>query len=289
MSTAPHAAEAARQQALLAALWPAQGPHADAAAALAALVPHLDPAAGVSASRGLQAYRVTGQAVAERALGAAFPVLRALVGDEAFAGLSRAYWLAHPPERGDLAFLGESLPAFVQADPQLADAPYLGDVARLELAIAHADGAADASLDPASLGLLAGTDPDALHLVLAPGAALRRSAWPAASLWRAHDAEAARTSTDPVPADEDAMAAVRERFAAGEGESAFTWRAGWRVHVRTVDDAEAAFLAAVLDGRSLSFALDAAEAAGAFAFDAWLARALADGFLLGASAQAPPG
>ena len=42
-------------------------------------------------SRGLAAYRANGHALAERALCAAFPVVRALVGEDSFAALARAF------------------------------------------------------------------------------------------------------------------------------------------------------------------------------------------------------
>jgi hypothetical protein len=299
MSTrTPHAAEAVeaeRQQALLATLWPAHGPHGDTPSALAALAVHLDPTAAVPATRGLQAYRATAGAVAERALGAAFPVLRALIGDDDFAAFARAYWLAQPPVRGDLARLGDGLADFIADDPRLRDAPYLADVARLEAAVARAESAADDGDVPAdglaSLQRLADTDPSRLALVLAPGTTLLRSAWPVASLWLAHGADSLREAGAPLVPDERALAEAGRRLAAREAEHALVWRVGWRVRVTRVDAGvpEAAFLSALVDRRDLATALDRAAAVGDFPFDAWLARALADGVLRGAIPLPPSG
>jgi hypothetical protein len=285
-------AEAARQQALVAALWPAAGELAvgDAQRALAG---HLDAAAAVPASRGVLAYRNNGGAAAERALGATFPVLRALIGADDFASFARAFWFTCPPQRGDLAELGDALPAFVENDPQLHDVPYLADVARLERAVARAEGAADDEV-PRDAGLgslqrLADTDPSALRLRFAPGAAVLRSRWPVGSLWLAHDTSGPRDADATPAVDAAALADAQAMLAAGEGECALAWRDGWRVQVACVDTATAAFLEAAAAGADLATALDRADAAGEFRFDAWLIQALASGLLRGAAPVTPPG
>ena len=86
------------------------------------------------ARRGLLTYQSNGLALAERALGAAYPVLAQLIGDESFAPLARQVWRQQPPQRGDLAFWGGGLAAFIEAAPQLADEPFLADIARVEWA-----------------------------------------------------------------------------------------------------------------------------------------------------------
>jgi hypothetical protein len=290
-ASSPREAEAARQQALVAALWPAPAALATEAAQQA-LAAHLDAQAAVPAARGVLAYRNNGGAVAERALGAAFPVLRALIGED-FASFARAFWFTCPPARGDLAELGDALPAFVERDRQLQDVSYLADVARLERVVARAESAAD-DLVPRDAGLaslqrLADTDPSRLRLRLAPGAAVVRSRWPVASIWRAHEAPGPRAADAPLAADAARLARVRAMLAAGEGECAFAWRAGWRVQVTIADAATAAFLEALVAGSDLAAALDRADAVGEFTFDAWLAQALANGALRGAEPVAPPG
>jgi len=271
-------AELARQRALLAALWRAE-PGAEAALAGLLRSGRVEPA------RGLQAYRANAGAVAERALASTFPVSRALVGEESFAGLARAYWRATPPTRGDLAWLGDGLAGFVESDPQLADVPYLADVARLECLLARAEAAADApgsaTARLASLGVLAEHDPRELFIALAPGAAVLRSAWPVASLWRAHRAGAAPT----------AFAEARARVAARAAETVFVCRPEWVAQVEIVDDASACFLESLVDGRDLAAAHASATAVAVdWAFDAWLARAIGARWLAGARrGPGPPG
>ncbi|MFN0185247.1 MAG: DNA-binding domain-containing protein, partial [Aquabacterium sp.] len=118
--------EARRQQALLRVLW------------------RLDPDTSIEpdvlegparAHRGLGAYRANGAAHARRALADIFPVLRALLGEEAFDVMALAYWRTEPPVQGDLSHAGDRMAAFIEHDEQLASDPYLADVARLECAL----------------------------------------------------------------------------------------------------------------------------------------------------------
>lgn len=216
---------------------------------------------------GLAAYRGNAGAAAARALEAAFPTVQQLIGDEAFGPVARALWRQHPPRRGDLAQWGAELPAFVAADPQLADVPYLADVACVDWAVHVAGTAADATLDPAALNRLAEHDAGALQLRLAPGAALIESPFPVAALWWAHRSEG-----------DHRFAAARAALAAGEGEAAFVWRQGWRPVVEALDASTADFIRAVLRGASLAEALDAAPA---LDFETWLVGALQRQWLAG--------
>lgn len=218
--------------------------------------------------RALQAYRAHAGAAAERALSAAFPTVRQLVGDDAFAALARSLWHRSPPDRGDLAEWGAMLPAFTESDPALADVPYLGDVARVDWAVHRAESAADAGVTLAGLTRLAEDDPAALQLVLAPGAMLFDSAYPVVTIWTAH--------RSPAP---DRFAPVREAFARGQGEMAFVWRDGWRGQVAAVDAPDQAFMRALCEGVSIDAALD--RAAPDFVFELWLQRALGAHWLVG--------
>ncbi len=256
MNAAAVQKEALRQQMLLRALW------ADARPGVVAGWLRDAPA---RTTRGLQAYRANAGALAERALAAAYPTVVQLVGDESFAALARALWFAHPPLRGDIGLWGESLAGFIATAPQLADEPYLPDVARVDWALHRAEQAADRTA-VAGLHLLAEADPEALRLHPADGTALLRSAHPVVSIWQAHRSQA-----------EDRFAPVRQAFAAGRGENALVWRDGFVATLQSVDEDDARFMQALLDGRSLAQALE--QAGAAFAFDRWLQQAVPLGWL----------
>jgi hypothetical protein len=219
------------------------------------------------AGRALQAYTANAGASAERALGASYPVIRALLGEESFAQLARAYWHACPPSRGDLAWFGESLAGFIADAQQLADEPYIADCARLEWALSRAELAGDAQPQPQTLELLGHTDPAAIGIELMPGTTVLASKHPIVTIWQAHQ-----------PSDAaDRFAPVRAAFAAGTGEKAWVWREDWRARAAHIDEATFAFMHALLAGGSLGHAL--AAAAEPFDFEAWLVLALERGSL----------
>lgn len=237
--------ELARQQALLAALR-----RPGEATALAAPM-----------RRGLQAHAANAQAAAERALAATFPTVRALMGEPDFAALARGYWRAGPAPRGDLAWLGERLPAFMADCQALAERPWLADVARLDFLLDRAEHAADAALDAASLALLATHEPAQLALVLRPGTALMSSAYAVAGMWQAVQRG-------------QAPAAPRRAI-----EHVLVWREGWRARAVVVGGDEAHWLQGQLRGAPLE--------APPFDFEPWLTRALQHGWLVGVRVAAP--
>jgi hypothetical protein len=252
---------AAQQQALLDVVlaWPAD----DAIKKIAAY-------ASNTGARGLKAYQTNGHANAQRALQAAYPVLTQLLGEENLSALARAFWHASPPEKGDLAQWGAALPEFVRASQQLADEPYLADVARVEWALHASASAANQTVDAASFNLLMQHEPDQLHLRLAPGCAVVASPWPVASIVSAH--------LDKHPTLEE----VGQRLRAGVAEDAVVWRADLQPRVRAAQPGEAALLSALLAGQALGAALDGAPA---LDFNAWLPLAVQSQLLLGVTTK----
>lgn len=256
------AAEGVRQQALLAAIQ-APGPQ-----------PTQDltgwRAAGDRTARGLVAYRANAQALAHRALSAAFPRLERMVGEEAFPALAAAFWRDHPPTLGDVGEWGEALPGWIAAQSSMAAWPWLPDAARLDWAVHQAERAADAVPDLGSLALLGEHDPERLHLVLMPGLALVDSTWPIVTVFDAH-AEGVTAS---------ALDAMRCALDAGAGETALVTRPAWRAEVFAVDRPTACFMAVLQAQGDLASALDRAVPEG-FDFGAWLPRAVSSSWLKG--------
>lgn len=261
---------AAQQAALLKALFAAPG---EAAAAADELMPALANAHTPQTARGLAAYRRNGHASAERSLIAAYPVISALIGEENFIHLARELWHHQPPRRGDLAQWGDALPDFLDQHAQLADMPYLVDVARAEWALHRAAGAPDATPDLPSFARLAQEDPLGLTLLLAPGTAVIASRFPVASLVTAHLYGA-------PDLDE-----TGRRLRAGRAEQAVIWRQGLRPRIGPIGPGAATFLTAMMAGHDLPDALDRAGQAqphdDGFDFGAWLTQAVTDGLVLG--------
>lgn len=268
---------AQQQQLLLDALFARPGD--GRLAADARLTALLDTRHAQSA-RGLVAYRSNGHAMAERALRAAYPVIAAMLGEPSFELLARDLWHTHPPRGGDLAQWGDALPGFLQANDQLSDVPYLGDVARAEWALHRAASAADAEPDLPSFARLASEDPHGLTLSLSPGATVIGSRFPVASLVTAH------LFGDP------SLAEAAQRLRDGIGELALVWRQGLRPRIAAIDPSAAALVQAQQAGADLPGALDAACAADteppAFDFSAWLTATVTDGLVIGVQRLTDP-
>ena len=250
--------EGQRQRALLAAI-------AGQAAPLSIREPQ------ARAARGLQAYRANAEALAERALGAVFSTVQPMVGEENFQHLACEFWRAHPPLRGDVGEWGDEFPAWLDAHAAMARWPWLGDCARLELALHHNERAADAVFDAGSLALLESTDPALLVMQLMPGTALLRSRWPIATIHAAHRVDAAHS--------EAAFVSVRAALGAEQREQVLVVRQGWRAQVQVLTQADADWAESLLAGANLSAALE--HAGESFNFGTWLATAVRGQWLKG--------
>lgn len=115
-----------------------------------------------------------------------FPAVEALVGEEFFAALARAYLDVSPPTSPLLFEYGKDFGRFLDGFPPTESVPYLGDVARLEFARLQAYHAMDA--DPLEIGFLATFAHDEInqvHLIAHPAVHVIRSRFPVASLWAA--------------------------------------------------------------------------------------------------------
>lgn len=211
--------------------------------------------------RGLQAYRANAGALAERALAAAFPTVEPLLGEASFAALARAFWQADPPRQGDVATWGDTLPDFIASAGQLADEPYLADVARLDWAVHLADRAADDDAPATGLPQLTTHDPASLRLRLRAGHTVLRSVHPVHAIWAAHRSNAP-----------DRFEPVRQAFAAQRADAVRVRRQGLRVEVDRIDIATAHFEQALLQPPTPHGTLHSAltTAGPAFDIEAWL-------------------
>ena len=120
------------------------------------------------------------------ALAATFPTVQAIVGEDFFQAMARAFIAQDLPRQPVLAEYGAGFPAYVADYGPAAALPYLADLARLDWALNLAFHA------PASGRLaaedLAGIEPDrllGLRLALAAGSTLLQSPYPIDRIWHA--------------------------------------------------------------------------------------------------------
>ncbi len=188
-------------------------------------------------------YRGNLTATWDKVLGAAFPVIRQLVGDEFFAALARAYGMAHPSDNADLNHFGATFAGFLTHFEHVADFPYLPDMARLEWLLHRAHYAPDA--EPLAADALSALSPEAFEearFALHPACALFASSWATVALWQAHQSD----SGIGFPANLTAPG------------TAVIVRPRWKSELLPIDAAAHAALQALTAGATMGAALDAA-------------------------------
>jgi uncharacterized protein (UPF0276 family) len=222
---------AAGQQALGAALFDA-----------GAEGPLLAQLAGDAQIRRLAIYRGNLVAHWDKALSAAYPVVRRLVGGEFFTALARAYGKAHPSQDADLNRFGAGFADFLMRFEHVANLPYLPDMARLEWSLHLARYAPNAEVISApNVTTMTAEQLDASRLMLHPACALHASGWATVPLWLAHQPGG--------PAFPSEMRAASWALVA---------RPRWKVELAPLSAAAHAALAALAAGARFGAALDAA-------------------------------
>ena len=200
--------------------------------------------AGEAALERFSLYRGNLAATWRRTLAHAYPVVLALVGEDFFAGLARAYGRQYRSDSADLNQFGARFGDFLAAFPPVDALPYLPDMARLEWALHLAHYAPDAQGVPReALATLSPEQLEARRFALHPACALLASGWQVHALWQAHQE--------------------------GEGQGVFpqqlqvashalVCRPRWKAQALALDEAAHAALLALQQGQTFGAALDAA-------------------------------
>jgi hypothetical protein len=228
-----------------------------------------------TAERRLAIYRANVAGAVAKALGAAYPVVRQVVGEEFFDAMARVFQRAHPSTSGDLHEYGQALADFLLQCEPAQTLPYLADLARLEWAAHRAYGASDApAFDRTALAGLTPEQQAGLRFIWADGTAIVESVHPIVRIWQLHQPGQA--------GDFNVDWAV--------GERALVARNGYRVEVSAVDAGSAAFIARSLRGAPLGAAIDDALTADAgFELGPLLARAVEANWICAIHIDTPEG
>lgn len=196
-----------------------------------------------------------------------YPVVKRLVGDDFFLGLSHAYLDAEPPTSPILMLYGSGLPAFIDNFDGTADVPYLADVARLEWLQHEAFNAADAiAIGSAALATIPAERVADVRFAVHPSLRLLASPHPALTIWQMNSG----------PGE------VQPTRLAAEAEHVLIVRPALAVELRRIDAAIHAFCGALRDRRCLGDAVDIAiSQPGTFDVHRTLAALFAMGALVG--------
>jgi Putative DNA-binding domain len=195
---------------------------------------------GQAAGRRFDVYRNNVAVSLTEALETAFPVIAKLIGAANFRTLAAVFLRRHPPTSPLMMFYGAEMPEFLAGFEHTSSIGYLPDIARLELALRESYHAADA--DPIDPAILQSIPPEALTeatVSLAPSLRLIRSRWPVHAIWLYNTAKDA-----PKPAMEAQDIAIL--------------RPDMDPEPHLLPPGGGAFVSALLDGRTIADALDAA-------------------------------
>ncbi len=201
---------------------------------------------GALVDRRLAVYRGNAVAASAKALGAAFPVAKQVVGEEFFDGLARRYWQTSASTSGDLHEYGDRFAEFVSEFEPARELPYLADLVRLEWLVHQAYCAPDsARLMAQELAAVAPEEQASLHLEMLAGAGLMASPFPIVRIWTIHQPS--------YQGQFNVDWSVAER--------ALVTREGMRVTVTALSAGPFALYDAFARGRTLEDALQCAEMA----------------------------
>lgn len=110
------------------------------------ILPHLRDNSRTDRATLLGVYRHSYIARLTDIIGEQYPTLARYVGDDAFAEMAQAYLRLHPSSVANVRWVGHALPGFLEVTAPFSDLPVLGELAKIERAIADAFDSADASI-----------------------------------------------------------------------------------------------------------------------------------------------
>lgn len=193
---------------------------------------------GLPSEKRFSVYRNNVMASLIDAMGANFPAIKRLVGDNFFASLAREFIISSPPEQPMLFKYGDRFAEFLGQFSPVEDFPYFADVARVEFAWLQSYHAADEKvLDAAELGSVPPEEVGSATFKLHSATWIFRSIWPAATLMDRN-----RTSADCGDID------------LGAGEDILITRPQLDVQTRILPNGGYEFLSALAHGQTLEAA-----------------------------------
>lgn len=170
----------------------------------------------ISRQKRVDIYRTTMREAHVRALAGTYACCEKILGKRCFRQLATEFYHGHPATHPDLNRYGESFPDFAQDfitdHTELAEYPYLPDLARLEWLYEQAYYAReDPAFDFRALAALNEDQYRKLHFVPGASVATLKSVYPVYELWEAHQE---RDGTREVTAIDETqhLCVAREEF-----------------------------------------------------------------------------
>jgi len=230
----------------------------------------LQTPAGVDPTERLNIYHHAYRARLSEVLADTFAKTYLFMGSDLFDSEAMRFAPAHPPLARSLNRYGEAFPAYLAA--RYPDNPELFELAQLDWDLRTCfDGQDHEALSAQAAQLDAEAQWLQAEAPLHPSLRLRPVQTNVLSLWKAIDADAEVPPSESLP----------------KPASLVVWRKGLQPHFQSVDAGQAAFLAALQQGKSITAACADPEAAAALedpsVLSGWLQSWLAEGWLKKAS------
>jgi len=195
------------------------------------------------ADRRFAVYRNNVAAGLANALAARFPVVKRLVGDEFFRAMAHVCAAAELPHSPVMLYYGETFPGFIDDFEPARPIPYLGDIARIEMARGLAYHAADETpLKPEAFAALPHERLGETRVRLHQSMSIITSSHPIYSIW--HMNRDPVRFTPPPPWGKEAVLVARPHL---------------KVRTQRITQGDAAFIRALAVGSTLGEAVLAAQ------------------------------
>lgn len=224
-----------------------------------ATLAELLPLPRLSTAESLNVYRRNLEGALLGALREIFPVCAALVGENCFRAIARAYGEAHPARHPDLGKRGDAFPHFLQTFDALQTVPYLPDMARLELAWHQAFTAPSAPLltdDHAQvLSKIVAQYPAHWRFCLPPSAQCLTSPYPLLQIWQAHQLDETATTNTKISQHKIESNLQKVRFDQ-EPDHLLIWRRALSLRIDRVEAQFWPVLIAIEAGKSVAELLE---------------------------------
>lgn len=225
----------------------------------------LDDIASIDArqEKGLEIYRENLYSTATQSLSLTYPTVVNLVGEDLMRHIAIMLLKKQPPFQGDWAQWGVGLPNFLQKIPALDEYPFVGDAAKLDLAIHQSERAPNQSFNHDSVHRLAEYSLDKLTITLNSAVHFFNSPFPIIEI-RNVDTDGNSTS----------LTRLENRINSNNAsQNVLIYRPQFKALTKEISAAELDWLTLIAKQVSLGDALDAIDN-DAFDFAHWLPAAI---------------
>jgi hypothetical protein len=215
----------------------------------------------------LDVYQNNGAANAVNALKLLYPSVKILLGDLDFYMVAKAFWLEHPPSKGDWSYYqtqnGYSFGNWIrQKDYGDLDTnlPFLADLADLDDALNNVQDASNSSLDSHSLKLLV-QDPSTLNIIFQPSMKVLNLSYDIMNLRK-----------KLIKFNSSSGLIFSKKFPKKLTHSILIYRIRWKSHAKKISVADKQCIFACLNGTTLNQAYQVAcQVDSQFDFSKWIA------------------